>query len=82
RYLVDVVTPTHGLVRNLVTDPYSTALTADSRLSLVADLDSPALKPPGWGRLKRPDRVKASTDQIIYELHVRDFSASDASVRP
>jgi pullulanase len=82
RYLVDVVTPTHGLVRNLVTDPYSVALTADSRLSLVADLASPALKPRSWDAAVRPARVKAATDQVIYELHVRDFSASDATVRP
>jgi pullulanase/glycogen debranching enzyme len=82
RYLVDVVTPTHGLVRNLVTDPYSVALTADSQLSLVADLASPALKPAGWDRQPRPTRVKAATDQVIYELHVRDFSISDATVRP
>ncbi|CAM3759843.1 alpha-1,6-glucosidase domain-containing protein [Roseateles saccharophilus] len=82
RYLVDVVTPTHGRVRNLVTDPYSVALTADSQLSLVADLASPALKPRGWDVTPRPGRVKAATDQLIYELHVRDFSASDASVRP
>jgi pullulanase len=82
RYLVDVVTPTHGRVRNLVTDPYSVALTADSRLSVVADLASPALKPRGWDAAPRPTRVKVATDQVIYELHVRDFSISDASVRP
>jgi pullulanase/glycogen debranching enzyme len=82
RYLVDVVTPTHGLVRNVVTDPYSVALTADSALSVVVDLASPALKPAGWDRQPRPARVKSPTDQIIYELHVRDFSVSDPSVRP
>jgi len=82
RYLVDVVTPTHGRVRNLVTDPYSVALTADSQRSVVADLASPALKPRGWGATPRPTRVKAATDQLIYELHVRDFSISDATVRP
>ncbi|MFN3861758.1 MAG: pullulanase-type alpha-1,6-glucosidase [Roseateles sp.] len=82
RYLVDVVTPSHGRVRNLVTDPYSVALTADSRLSVVADLASPRLKPPGWDRSRVPARVQAATDQIIYELHVRDFSRDDASVRP
>ncbi|MFT7724055.1 MAG: DUF3372 domain-containing protein [Roseateles sp.] len=82
RYLVDVVTPTHGRVRNLVTDPYSVALTADSQRSLVADLAAPALKPPGWDAAPRPTRVKAATDQVIYELHVRDFSISDATVRP
>ena len=82
RYLVDVVTPTHGRVRNAVTDPYSVALTADSRRSLVADLAAAALKPRGWDAAVRPNRVKAATDQVIYELHVRDFSISDASVRP
>ncbi|MFG6485850.1 alpha-1,6-glucosidase domain-containing protein [Roseateles sp. BYS78W] len=82
RYLVDVVTPTQGRVRNLVTDPYSVALTADSQRSVVADLASPALKPPGWDDAPRPTRVKAATDQVIYELHVRDFSASDDTVRP
>jgi pullulanase len=82
RYLVDVVTPTHGRVRNLVTDPYSVALTADSRLSIVADLASPALKPKGWDASTAPQRVEAATDQVIYELHVRDFSISDTSVRP
>jgi len=82
RYLVDVVTPTQGRVRNLVTDPYSVALTADSRLSVVADLAAPALKPRGWDSAPRPKRVKAATDQVIYELHVRDFSIGDSSVRP
>jgi len=82
RYLVDVVTPTHGRVRNLVTDPYSVALTADSQRSLVADLAAPALKPRGWDAARRPTRVKVATDQVIYELHVRDFSISDATVRP
>ena len=82
RYLVDVVTPTHGHVRNLVTDPYSVALTADSQRSVVADLASPALKPKGWDSAPRPNRVRLATDQVIYELHVRDFSVSDATVRP
>ncbi|MDR7296485.1 pullulanase/glycogen debranching enzyme [Pelomonas aquatica] len=82
RYLVDVVTPTHGRVRNLVTDPYSVALTADSQRSVVADLASPALKPSGWDTAPRARRVRAATDQVIYELHVRDFSIGDTTVRP
>ncbi|MEO6276352.1 MAG: DUF3372 domain-containing protein, partial [Roseateles sp.] len=82
RYLVDVVTPTHGRVRNLVTDPYAVALTADSQRSVVADLASPALKPKGWDAAPRPRRLEAATGQLIYELHVRDFSISDATVRP
>jgi pullulanase/glycogen debranching enzyme len=82
RYLVDVVVPGHGLVRNLVTDPYSLALTTDSTRSVVVDLNAPATKPPGWDATPRPARLAAPTDQVIYELHVRDFSINDASVAP
>jgi len=81
-YLVDVFVPGVGLVRNRVTDPYSVSLTTDSRRSLVADLDADALKPAGWDRAARPKPLAAQTDMVIYELHVRDFSINDASVRP
>ncbi|HET9822422.1 MAG TPA: DUF3372 domain-containing protein, partial [Burkholderiaceae bacterium] len=79
-YLVDVFVPGHGVVRNRVTDPYAVSLTTDSARGLVADLASPALKPAGWDATPRPERVRAATDQVIYELSVRDFSAGDASV--
>ena len=78
--LVDVHVRGMGLMRNRVTDPYSTSLTADSRRSWVGRLDAPALKPPGWDRTPHPARVTAATAMVIYELHVRDFSAHDASV--
>jgi len=80
RYVVDVVAPSAGLVRNLVTDPYSISLTTDSARSYIADLASPALKPAGWDRHTAPSKVKAQTDMVVYELHVRDFSINDASV--
>ncbi|MDC8770069.1 alpha-1,6-glucosidase domain-containing protein [Roseateles albus] len=79
-YLVDVYVPGVGVVRNRVTDPYSVGLSTDSKRSFVAHLQSPALKPPGWDATARPQRVKDSTDMVIYELHVRDFSIGDASV--
>ncbi len=79
-YRVDVVVPGRGLVRNRVTDPYSTSLTTDSTRSHVADLGSDALAPPGWRTAPRPGRVEAATDLVIYELHVRDFSHNDRSV--
>nr|WP_268889914.1 pullulanase-type alpha-1,6-glucosidase [Luteimonas deserti] len=78
-YLVDVFVPGVGIVRNRVTDPYSVALTADSRRSVVLDLDAPALRPPGWDRDAAP-ALAAATDMVIYELHVRDFSRDDTSV--
>jgi pullulanase len=85
-YAVDVHVNQLGLVRNRVTDPYSISLNADSKASYVADLDSAALKPQGWGnanhrkQIQRLARVKNATDMMIYELHVRDFSADDQSV--
>jgi pullulanase len=81
RYLVDVNVPGLGLVRNLVTDPYSVSLSADSQRSYVADLNAANLKPPGWDADTAPKRVAHPTDMVIYELHVRDFSAQDTSVR-
>ncbi len=80
RFLVDVHVPGTGIVRNRVTDPYSVSLGVDSRRSYFADLDSPALKPAGWDEVPTPQRVKAQTDMVIYELHVRDFSIGDDSV--
>lgn len=81
-YLVDVFVRGVGLVRNRVTDPYSVSLNADSKRSWIGRLDAPALKPPGWDSTPRPTRVAAATDMVIYELHVRDFSIGDATVRP
>ncbi|HEU0306395.1 MAG TPA: pullulanase-type alpha-1,6-glucosidase [Lysobacter sp.] len=79
-YLVDVFVPGVGVVRNRVTDPYSVGLTTDSKRGYIADLDDPALKPPGWDDAPRPAPLAAQTDMSIYELHVRDFSIGDASV--
>ncbi|MFB6437365.1 pullulanase-type alpha-1,6-glucosidase [Streptomyces sp. NPDC056411] len=81
RYLVTVWVPTAGrTVTNKVTDPYSTALTADSARSLVTDLDDPRLAPRGWGRLRKPAAVPLRRARI-QELHVRDFSAEDRTSR-
>ncbi len=80
-YLVDVYVPGIGIVRNRVTDPYSVALTADSKRSVVLDLDEAATKPEAWDTAPRPAALAAATDLSIYELHVRDFSISDATVR-
>ena len=79
-YWVEVFVRGVGIVRNRVTDPYSLSLTTDSRRSFLADLNTPALKPAGWDAGARRGRVVATTDVVIYELHVRDFSIGDASV--
>ncbi|GAB76656.1 alpha-1,6-glucosidases, pullulanase-type [Austwickia chelonae] len=81
-YEIDVLDPATGKIRtNQVTDPYSTALTPDSTRSVVVDLTDPALAPAQW-KQARPPKLTRSVDQSIYELHIRDFSASDAKVPP
>jgi pullulanase-type alpha-1,6-glucosidase len=79
-YLVTVYTlTTRSVITNEVTDPYSLSLSADSIRSQLLDLSDPALAPPGWSTLRKPPPVRQ--DQAsIYELHIRDFSASDATV--
>lgn len=80
RYAVTVWAPSvQKLVTNLVTDPYSVALTADSARSLLVDLADPKLAPQGWQRQAKPAAVPLNQAQI-QELHIRDFSVADTTV--
>ncbi len=79
-YDVRVYAPTVGrIVNNLVTDPYSFSLSLNSAHSQIVNLDDPALKPEGWDDLAKPV-LAAPEDIVIYELHIRDFSANDMTV--
>ncbi len=67
------------VVTNEVADPYSVSTNANGQRSFLANLASAATKPAGWdGQVIPP--LAHPTDIAIYELHMRDFSASDASV--
>lgn len=80
-YLFEVVVyapSTDAVETNLVTDPYSVALTLNSTHSVLVDLDDRALQPWEWRFARQPD--VDPVDQTIYELHVRDFSINDATV--
>jgi pullulanase-type alpha-1,6-glucosidase len=77
---VEVYVPSTGAVeRNVVTDPYSVALTTNSERSWFVDLSSKGLEPEGWDKVAKPELL-APEDISLYELHVRDFSASDTTV--
>ncbi|CAM5547326.1 1,4-alpha-D-glucan glucanohydrolase OS=Streptomyces glaucescens OX=1907 GN=SGLAU_10125 PE=4 SV=1 [Streptomyces glaucescens] len=77
RYVVKVWAPsTREIVTNKVTDPYSVALTTDSKQSLVVDLADKALAPSGWNSYEKPKAVPLK-DAQIQELHIRDFSVED-----
>ncbi|GAA2161766.1 pullulanase-type alpha-1,6-glucosidase [Humibacillus xanthopallidus] len=82
RYLfeVKVYAPSTGKVEtNLVTDPNSVALTLNSTRSVAVDLKDTAYMPSAWRTAKAPALAK-DVDSTIYELHIRDYSMSDAKV--
>lgn len=80
RFETRVFAPSTGKIEtNLVTDPYSVALTLNSTRSLLTDLNDAAQKPAGWDTLKKP-ALNSVNDLSFYELHLRDFSAADATV--
>ena len=77
---VEVYVPsTRKVETNLVTDPYSTALTTGSTRSVAVDLADERLAPEQWATVPAP-RLRNDSARSIYELHVRDFSAADQSV--
>ncbi|GAB4462485.1 MAG: pullulanase-type alpha-1,6-glucosidase [Anaerolineales bacterium] len=79
-YEVKVFAPSTGKIEtNLVTDPYSFSLSMNSQRSQIVDLNDASLKPQGWDSLVKPP-LAAPEDIVLYELHIRDFSISDATV--
>ncbi|MEL7382079.1 MAG: pullulanase-type alpha-1,6-glucosidase [Pseudomonadota bacterium] len=60
----------------MTTDPYSLSLSTSSLHSQLVDLNAPETKPAGWDSQTIPELANPE-DNIIYELHIRDFSASD-----
>lgn len=80
QYEVTAYRPSTGKIETtLVSDPYALSLSQNSQYAQVVDLNAEDLKPAGWDALRppRPDRPEAN---IIYETHLRDFSASDGSL--
>ena len=60
------------------TDPYALSLAQNGELSQVVDLTRADTQPANWASHQAPT-LTAPEDSIIYELHIRDFSALDAS---
>jgi pullulanase len=79
-YEVQVFVRSAGdVATNLVADPYSLGAAAGNGRSLIVDLNDDRTKPRHWDDHDRP-RLAGPQDIVLYELHIRDFSASDASV--
>lgn len=70
-YLVDV-----DGTQNEVVDPYAKAVGVNGNRAMVLDLDS--TDPEGWNAEARPT-LKNTTDAVVYEMHIRDFTIGEDS---
>lgn len=62
-------------VKTLSADPYAISCGVNGKRSMVVDLEQ--TNPKGWKEDRTPE--KTSEYQVIYELHVKDFSIDEAS---
>lgn len=80
RYEVTVFHPATDKVETYeVTDPYSLSLAMNSQFTQVVDLTSADVTPQGWSALEAPQSQDNPAEFVLYEAHVRDFSAFDSS---
>ena len=56
-------------------DPYARTTGVNGKRAMVIDLDS--TDPAGWENDKNPHASESINDAVIYELHIRDFSADE-----
>ncbi|MDG1752182.1 MAG: pullulanase-type alpha-1,6-glucosidase [Thalassotalea sp.] len=80
RYQIEVYHPASKKFETLtVTDPYSLSLSVNSEYSHIIDLNQENTLPKGWVE-QQDNKVENPEDNIFYETHIRDFSASDKSI--
>ena len=58
-------------------DPYARTTGVNGGRGMVIDLAS--TDPHGWTKDTNPNPLRAYTDAVLYELHVRDFSIDESS---
>ncbi|MEO9524860.1 pullulanase-type alpha-1,6-glucosidase [Marinobacter alexandrii] len=80
QYEVTVYHPrTSAIETTMVSDPYALSLSANGQYAQIVDLTDPALAPTGWSSTN-PPALAAPEDVVVYETHIRDFSATDETV--
>ncbi|CAJ1976616.1 unnamed protein product [Sphenostylis stenocarpa] len=58
-------------------------ISSDGKRTFLLNIGSDELKPDGWDNLaNEKPTLQSFTDISIYEMHIRDFSATDLSVQP
>lgn len=80
QYEVTVYHPrTDAIETTMTSDPYALSLSENGVYAQVVDLADSDLKPANWDSLT-PPTVQAPEDVVVYETHIRDFSATDETV--
>ena len=80
RFEITVFHPaTQRIEKVTVTDPYAVNLDTNGLWGQMVDLADPATKPANWDTLTKP-ALAAPEDIVLYEGHIRDFSALDTTV--
>ncbi|WP_416307870.1 pullulanase-type alpha-1,6-glucosidase [Neptunicella sp. SCSIO 80796] len=79
RYQITVYHPLTEQIEVLdTTDPYSVSLSTNGRYTQFVNLQDNDLKPANWDGHSVPT-ISEPEDAVIYEGHIRDFSALDQS---
>jgi len=80
QYQIDVYHPaTQRYEQITTTDPYSLSLSTNSQYSQIVDLSKASTQPKGWNSQQNVTLNKPE-DAILYEVHIRDFSATDKAL--
>ncbi|MGF2685155.1 pullulanase-type alpha-1,6-glucosidase [Marinobacter sp. DUT-3] len=80
QYEVTVYHPrTDAIETTMTSDPYALSLSENGVYAQVVNLDDSDLKPANWDSLSTPP-MQAPEDVVVYETHIRDFSATDETV--
>lgn len=80
QYQIDIYHPaTQRYEQITTTDPYSLSLSTNSQYSQIVDLSKASTQPKGWNNQQNVALNKPE-DAILYEVHIRDFSATDKAL--
>ena len=76
RYYTYTANVSGGTQEDII-DPYARSSGANGKRGMILDLDS--TDPEGWDSDTNPNPNENYTDDVLYELHVRDFSYDPSS---
>lgn len=80
RYQLEIYHPSTNKIELLTTtDPYSLSLSTNSEYTQIIDLTSDSTKPKGWDK-QQVIEIGAPENNVLYETHIRDFSAYDSTL--